>query len=171
VVTAANRAVHPGIAVITTVRRPTLAVVPIALLLLVPLLIAAAEPVSLRPDRVRAFVVQDAATVLVREGRDTARRVVLDGACQSLAGAERIAFQIGAVLPSTQQTGRDVPVALKNAPPVVSTATPHLHLVAAQGDRRAACRVARIEAATDVEFAAAEGLGDVRDQRRDAAGR
>lgn len=155
---------------ITTVRRLTSAGV-LTLLLLVPLLAAAIEPVSLRPDRVRAFAVQDAATVLVREGRDTVRRVVLDGACQSLAGAERIAFQIGAVLPSAQQAGRDVPVALKNVPPVVSTATPHLHLVAAQGDGRAACRVARIEAATAIEFAAAEGVGDVRDQRRDAAGR
>ncbi len=156
---------------IATVVRTTHAVVLAALLLLVPVVATAAEPASLRPDRVRAFVVENTGSVLVREGRETVRRVLLEGACVGLPTAARVDFQIGSALLSTEEIGREVPVALKNAPSVVSSTTPHLHLVASEGDERTACPVARIEAATSAEFDAAGGPGDLRDQRRDAAGR
>jgi hypothetical protein len=137
----------------------------------VPVVATAAEPANLRPDRVRAFVVENTGSVLLREGREAVRRVVLDGACSALAGAARVDFQIGGVLLSTEETGREVPVVLKNAPQVVSTGTPHLHLVTAHGVERTACPVGRIENASPAEFESAQARGDVRDQRRDAAGR
>lgn len=127
--------------------------------------------VALRPERVRAFAVEGPNSVLVREGREAVRRVVLEGACPELAGAARVDFQIGGVLLSTEETGHEVPVVLKNAPPVVSSGTPHLHLVTAHGVERTACPVGRIENASPAEFEFAQARGDVRDQRRDAPGR
>jgi hypothetical protein len=152
---------------------PTTLLVLFVLALLVPARPASADDaeVVLRPERVRAFAVEGPHSILVREGRETVRRVVLEGPCAGLSAAERVDFQIGAALLGSYEAGREVPVALKNAPPVVSSDTPHLHLVTAQGDERAACRVARIEAATAAEFDAAGGRSDVRDQRRDASGR
>lgn len=143
----------------------------IVLVCVLPLLAAAAEAVVLRPERVHAFVVENATTVLVREGRESIRRIVLDGPCASLVTAARVDFQIGGALLSSDEGGRDVPVVRKNAPPVVSSETPHLYLVAATRGERTSCRVARIEVATSAEFDAAGGLRDVRDQRRDATGR
>ncbi|TDR35355.1 hypothetical protein DFR29_1366 [Tahibacter aquaticus] len=156
----------------TTIFPTTFAFVLTALLLVAANFAAAAEPqATLRPERVRGFVIENATTVLVREGRESIRRIVLDGPCASLATTARVDFQIGGAVLSSDEAGRDVSVVLKNAPPVVSTGTPHLNLVAAQGDARTACRVARIEAATSADFDSAGRPGDVRDQRRDAAGR
>lgn len=148
------------------------AVVPLVLMFLLILLAPAAHAgtdARFRPSRVRAFAPDGSQSVVLREGRDRFVRLALAEDCPALATAHRVAFQIGAGLVAADQAGAAVPVA-HTPPTVVSTETPHAHLVAIDTNGRAACRIAGVADADRSRFDAAAIYGS-RDSRYAGDGR
>lgn len=121
--------------------------------------------VSFRPSRVHAFAAESANSVVVREGRERYLRLTLAESCPAVTGAERIAFQIGSTLTVADEPGARVPVTRGSAPAVITTETPHAHLVAISSNSRVACRLAGVAEADRSAFettAAANGQHDNR---------
>ena len=132
----------------------------------------AAEPVTIRPAQLRGFAVETETSVVVREGHDRFRRVVLAAPCPELTRTHRLDFQIGAgVFADIDEAGAPVPMVRSPAPPQVSSETRQLHLLVGRpGALRTACAVARIEAADRKAFDDAGVPPSAREDRRAAAG-
>ena len=135
--------------------------------------VGAAEPAAIRPAQLRGFAVESETAVVVREGHDLFRRIVLADPCPDLAHTRRLDFQIGAgVFADLDEAGAPIPVVRSPAPPQVSSATRQLYLLVGRvGALRTACAVARIEAADRRAFDDAGVPPSARDDRDQAAGR
>jgi hypothetical protein len=134
--------------------------------------VAAAEPATIRPAQLRGFAVESETSVVVREGHDRFRRVVLAVSCPELTQTRSLDFQIGAgVFADLDESASPVPVIRSLAPPQVSSDTRQLHLLVGRpGVLRTACAVARIEAASRAAFDDAGVPPSAREDRREAAG-
>lgn len=126
---------------------------------------------SFRPARVRAFAPETPSSLVVREGRSRFVRLTLTEACPALTTAQRLSFQIGPGLAEVQAEGALVPVVRNNAPTVVSTATPHAHIVAIQSNSRVACRLAGVAEADQAAFDTAAAVHGKHDNRHAGDGR
>lgn len=149
------------------------AVVPLVLMFLLILLAPAAHAgadARFRPSRVRAFALEGAQSVVLREGGDRFVRLALAEDCPALATAHRVAFQIGAGLVAADQAGVEVPVA-HTPPTVVSTETSHAHVVVIQANGRVACRIVGVADADRLTFDAAAAVHGSRDNRYAGDGR
>jgi hypothetical protein len=155
----------------------SVAVVSLALVFLLMLFGPAAQAGSVdanpsfRPARIRAFAPETASSVIVREGRNRYLRLNLADPCPVLAGAQRIAFQVGPALPVADGPGARVPVNRGALPAVISAATPHAYLVAIAPDRRTACRLASVATADRATFDHAAAAHGARDNRYAGDGR
>lgn len=145
----------------------------IGLVLMVVAGVAGAEPAVVRPTQLRGFVAESPTAVLLREARDVFHRVVLAAPCPALATADTFDFQIGdGVFEKLDAANARIPLIRSPVPSRVSSATRDLHVVVGPtGGLRAACRVARIEAADQAAFDAASAPRSPREDRRDATGR
>lgn len=150
------------------------AVVPLVLMFL-PILLApsahAGTDAGFRPGRVRAFAPESSQSVVLREGRSRFVRLALAEDCPALATAQRVAFQVGALLSVANESGADVRVVRHTPPTVVSTETAHAHLVAIHANGRVACRIARVTDADRSGFDTAAAVHGSRDNRYAGDGR
>lgn len=131
----------------------------------------ASSDASFRPARVRAFAPESMQSVVIREGRNRFVRLSFVDSCPALARAERIAFQVGSSLFATDKNGASVPVVRNTVPTVVSSETRHGHLVAINGNSRAACRLAGVAPADQPAFDTAAAVHGSRDNRYAGDGR
>lgn len=126
---------------------------------------ALSSDAAFRPSRVRAFAPETDTSLVVREGRERFLRLTLAGACPALTTASRIAFQVGPGLVLADHDGALVPVVRDGAPAVLSSATPHAHLVAVGPEGRTACRLVGVAEVDRALFGAAAAIHGHRDNR------